>query len=71
MTLTLWAVNKGAYEDVPVKNALAFEAAFLAYVRANHADVLKAIDAKGDLSADNEKILASAMQSFKAGFSYN
>ncbi|RXZ43669.1 F0F1 ATP synthase subunit alpha [Crenobacter cavernae] len=71
MALTLWAVSKGSYEDVPVKNALAFEAAFLAYVRANHSDLLKAVDASGELSGDNEKILASAMQSFKAGFSYN
>ena len=61
--LTLWAVNKGYYEDVPVKKALAFEAAFLAYVRANHADVLTATDASGDLSADNEKVLAKAIES--------
>ncbi len=70
MALTLWSVNKGYYEDVPVKSALAFEAAFLAYVRANHADVLSATDASGDLSADNEKVLASAIASFKAGYSF-
>ncbi|MFC3531648.1 F0F1 ATP synthase subunit alpha [Vogesella facilis] len=70
MALTLWAVNKGYYEDVPVKSALAFEAAFLAYVRANHADVLTATDASGDLSADNEKVLAKAIESFKAGYSF-
>src|SRR5574343_194232 len=70
MALTLWAVNKGYYEDVPVKKALAFEAAFLAYVRANHADVLTATDASGDLSADNEKVLAKAIESFKAGYSF-
>ncbi|KMJ52147.1 ATP F0F1 synthase subunit alpha [Vogesella sp. EB] len=70
MALTLWSVNKGYYEDVPVKSALAFEAAFLAYVRANHADVLAATDASGDLSADNEKVLASAIASFKAGYSF-
>ncbi|TCP13003.1 F-type H+-transporting ATPase subunit alpha [Crenobacter luteus] len=71
MALTLWSVSKGCYDDVPVKNALAFEAAFLAYVRANHGDLLKAVDASGELSGDNEKILTSAMQSFKAGYSYN
>jgi F-type H+-transporting ATPase subunit alpha len=70
MALTLWSVNKGYYEDVPVKKALAFEAAFLAYVRANHADVLTATDASGDLSADNEKVLAKAIESFKAGYSF-
>ncbi|WP_293761831.1 F0F1 ATP synthase subunit alpha [uncultured Aquitalea sp.] len=71
MALTLWAVNKGAYEDVPVKKALAFEAEFLAYVRANHSEVLSAVNASGDLSADNEKVLAKAMESFKAGYSFN
>ncbi|VEB40522.1 ATP synthase subunit alpha [Chromobacterium violaceum] len=71
MALTLWAVNKGSYEDVPVKKALAFEAEFLANVRANHADVLQAVNASGDLSADNEKVLAKAMESFKAGYSFN
>ncbi|MXR37908.1 F0F1 ATP synthase subunit alpha [Craterilacuibacter sinensis] len=71
MALTLWAVNKGYYEDVPVKKALAFEASFLAYVRANHAELLKTVDDKGDLSADNEQILAKAMESFKAGYSFN
>jgi len=71
MALTLWAVNKGYYEDVPVKKALDFEAAFLAFVRANNADVLKAVNEKGDLSGDNEQVLVKAMESFKAGFSYN
>ncbi|OWY38186.1 F0F1 ATP synthase subunit alpha [Xenophilus sp. AP218F] len=71
MALTLWAVNKGSYEDVPVKKALAFEAEFLAYVRANHAEVLQAVNASGDLSADNEKVLAKAMESFKAGYNFN
>ncbi|CUA81918.1 MULTISPECIES: F0F1 ATP synthase subunit alpha [Gulbenkiania] len=71
MTLTLWAVNKGYYEDVPVKKALAFEAAFMAFMRANHADVLQAIDASGDLSGDHEKVLVQAIESFKAGYSFN
>ena len=71
MALTLWAVNKGSYEDVPVKKALAFEAEFLAYVRANHSDLLAAVNASGDLSGDNEKVLAKAMESFKAGYSFN
>ncbi|MBI3145104.1 MAG: F0F1 ATP synthase subunit alpha, partial [Pseudogulbenkiania sp.] len=71
MALTLWAVNKGYYEDVPVKKALAFEAAFLAYVRANHADVLKTTDASGNLTDDHEKVLAKAIESFKAGYSFN
>lgn len=70
MTLTLWSVNKGYYADVPVKKALEFEAAFLAYVRLNHVDLLNAINEKGDLTGEQEKVLVAAMDAFKASFSY-
>ena len=65
MTLTLFGVTKGHYDDVPVEKALAFESAFRGYVRANHAKVLEDIDNTGDLSGDNEKILAGAIAEFK------
>ena len=65
IALTLWAVSKGSYEDVPVKRALIFESAFLAYVRANHPDVLAAVNISCDLSVENEEILTKAMESFK------
>jgi len=71
MALTLWSVNKGFYEDVPVKKALDFEAAFLADVRANNAELLAEVNRTGDLSREHEDVLAKAMESFKAGFSYN
>ena len=71
MALTLWAVNKGYYEDVPVKKALAFEASFLADVRANNGDLLDEVNRSGELSGDQEKVLVKAMESFKTGFSYN
>ena len=69
IALTLWAVSKGNYEDVPVKKALIFESAFLAYVRANHPDVLAAVNISCDLSVENEEILTKAMESFKISFS--
>ena len=71
MALTLFAVTKGFYEGVPVKKALAFEAAFLSHMKANQAAVLSAIEASGELSGDNEKILAKELESFKAGFNFN
>lgn len=71
MALTLWAVNKGYYEDVPVKKALAFEASFLADVRVNNGDLLDEVNRSGELTADQEKALVKAMESFKIGFSYN
>ncbi|WP_434778992.1 F0F1 ATP synthase subunit alpha [Neisseria sp. Ec49-e6-T10] len=70
MSLTLWAVNNNSYEGVPVKAALAFEAQFLSYVRANHPDVLKQINETGELSSENEAILEQSMQTFKKDFSF-
>ena len=66
MALTLWAINKGSYEDVPVSKALAFEADFLGYVRTQHADVLDQINHQGVMSDENEQVLTEAINTFKA-----
>ena len=71
MALTLWAINNGSYADVPVSKALAFESEFLSFVRTQHPDTLNAINASGSLSEESEKILQSAMKSFKASYSYS
>jgi F-type H+-transporting ATPase subunit alpha len=71
MALTLWAVNKGYYEGVPVKKALEFEQAFLDDVRVNNSDLLAQIDSSGELTGAQEQVLVAAMESFKVGFSYN
>jgi F-type H+-transporting ATPase subunit alpha len=71
LALTLWTIDKGHYTGVPVKQALSFEAEFLAYVRTNHNAVLAEIDSTGALSNDNEAVLAEAIKSFKATFSFN
>ncbi|OSI09185.1 F0F1 ATP synthase subunit alpha [Neisseria zoodegmatis] len=70
MALTLWAINNGSYEDVPVSKALAFEAEFLSYVRTQHPDVLDAINASGAMSDENEQVLIQAMKSFKSSYAY-
>ena len=71
MALTLWAINKGSYEDVPVSKALAFEADFLGYVRTQHADVLDQINQQGVMSDDNEQVLTEAINTFKASRNYS
>jgi F-type H+-transporting ATPase subunit alpha len=71
LALTLWTIDKGHYTGVPVKQALSFEAEFLAYVRTNHNAVLAEIDSTGALSNDNEAVLAEVIKSFKATFSFN
>jgi len=71
MALTLWAINKGSYEDVPVSKALAFEADFLGYVRTQHADVLDQINQQGVMSDENKQILTEAINTFKASRNYS
>ncbi|OAM30966.1 F0F1 ATP synthase subunit alpha [Eikenella sp. NML080894] len=71
MALTLWAINKGFYEDVPVSKALAFEADFLGYVRTQHTDVLDQINQQGVMSDENEQVLTEAINTFKASRNYS
>ena len=68
MALTLWAINNGSYEDVPVNKALHFESEFLSYVRTQHADLLKAIDDTGAMSDEQQEVLKKAMQTFKTAY---
>ena len=71
MALTLWAINKGSYEDVPVSKALAFEADFLGYMRTQHADVLDQINQQGVMRDENEQVLTEAINTFKASRNYS
>ena len=71
MALTLWAINKGSYEDIPVSKALAFEADFLGYGRTQHADVLDQINQQGVMSDENEQVLTEAINTFKASRNYS
>ncbi len=70
MAVTLFAVNKGYYDDVEVKKALAFESALIAYLKSKNKALLDAIDATADLSADNEKLLSTAIETFKSTAAY-
>jgi F-type H+-transporting ATPase subunit alpha len=66
MAFTLFAVNKGYFDDVPVAKALAFESALHASLKSNNKALVDAIQTTKDLSADNEKLLAAAIETFKA-----
>jgi F-type H+-transporting ATPase subunit alpha len=65
MAVTLFSVNKGYFDDVPVNKALAFEAAVQAHLKSNNKELLDAIETSKDLSADNEKLLSAAIEKFK------
>ncbi len=66
MGATLFAVNKGYFDDVAVPKVLAFESALHAYLGSKHKDLMDAIESTKDLSADNEKLLSAAIEEFKA-----
>ncbi len=66
MAVTLFAVNKGYFDDVPVAKALAFESALHASLKSSNASLIESIESSKDLNADNEKLLSAAIEKFKA-----
>jgi F-type H+/Na+-transporting ATPase subunit alpha len=68
--LTLFAVNKGFFDGVDVKRALAFESAMRQHVRSKYKDLFDRIESTKDLNADDEKALTAAMEDFKKNGAY-
>ena len=63
--LTLFAVNRGYYDDVPVDKALHFESALRAHVKSKYAPLYDKIESTKDLDAEGEKALGAAIEDFK------
>jgi F-type H+-transporting ATPase subunit alpha len=70
MAVTLFAVNNGFFNDIDVKKALAAERSMRDYVKTKYADLIKRIEEKADLSADDEKALKDAIADWKKNGSY-
>jgi F-type H+-transporting ATPase subunit alpha len=70
MALTLFAVNNGFFDDIDVKKALAAERSMRDYVKTGFADLVNRMEEKKDLSADDEKLLKSAIEEWKKKGSY-
>lgn len=68
IAVTLYAVEKGYYDGIPVDRALAFEAAFMSDLMNHHKAVIDRINSTGALSSDDEAELKEAADAFKAGF---
>ena len=66
MAITLFAINKGSFDDVPINKVLAFEIGLHAFVKSQYKTLEEAIESSQDLSADNEKILIAAIDKFKS-----
>src|SRR5512147_2414414 len=70
MALTLFAVNNGYFDDVEVKKALAAERSMRDYVKGKYADLVKRMEDKKDLAADDEKALKAAIEDWKKNGSF-
>ena len=68
MAVSLFAVNKGYFDDIEVKKVLAFEAGLHGFMKTSHAAVLQKIEDTKALDKDNEAALTAAIASFKKSF---
>jgi F-type H+/Na+-transporting ATPase subunit alpha len=65
MAVTLYAADKGYYDDVEVKRALEFERSLMTYIKQNAADTLNKMESTKELDSESEKQLVSAITAFK------
>ena len=66
MGVALFAANEGFLRDVEVDKVLAFEAALLTYMRAEHADFMNEITKTGAYNDDIVATMRAAIEKFKA-----
>jgi F-type H+-transporting ATPase subunit alpha len=70
MALTLFAVNNGYFDSIDVKKALAAEKSMRDYIKSKYASLVKNMEDKKDLSADEEKALKAAIEDWKKNGSF-
>jgi F-type H+/Na+-transporting ATPase subunit alpha len=63
--LTLFSVNKGYYDDVPVEKALAFEASLRQFMKSKYAALMDKLEQTKDMDAEAEKGFSAAIEDFK------
>ena len=63
--ITLFGANRGYFDDVPVEKVLAFDASLRAFAKNKYGALFERIEATKDLTADDEKALAAAIEDFK------
>ena len=68
MAVSLFAVNKGYFDDLEVKRVLAFESGLHGFMKSSHAALLQKIEDTKKLEKDDEAALAAAIADFKKSF---
>ncbi|MFP5391565.1 MAG: hypothetical protein ACLGI6_08480, partial [Gammaproteobacteria bacterium] len=70
MAASLFAVNKGYFDDIEVKKVLAFEAGLHGHLKTSHGALLQKIEDTKALDKDSEAALAAAIADFKKSAAY-
>jgi F-type H+-transporting ATPase subunit alpha len=70
MALTLFAVNNDYFDDIDVKKALSAEKSMRDYMKDKYAALVKSMEDKKDLAADDEKSLKAAIEDWKKSGSF-
>ncbi len=70
MGFSLFAANEGFLDDVDVKKVVDYEAAMLAYMKSNKADLIAQINETGDYNDEIAAAMKSALEDFKANGVY-
>ena len=70
MAVSLFAANEGFLDDVDIKKVVDFEAALVAYMKSNQADLLQRINETADYNDEVEEALRKALEDFKANHAY-
>src|SRR5437660_5176221 len=64
--VTLFSVNRGYYDDVPVEQALAFESNLRTFGKSKYNALASKIESTKDLTKDDEAALLGAIKAFKS-----
>ncbi len=70
MAFSLFAANEGFLNDADVKKVVAYEAAMLAHMKSNQADLIAQINESGDYNDDIAASMKAALEDFKANGVY-
>jgi F-type H+/Na+-transporting ATPase subunit alpha len=70
MALSIYAVNNGFLDKVPLKKVGDFEAGLQAFARTNYKQLIDGINAKPELSKENEAALKKLCEEFVATGTY-
>jgi F-type H+/Na+-transporting ATPase subunit alpha len=68
MAVSLFAVNKGYFDDIDVKRVLPFEAGLHNHMKTSHTALLQKIEDTKQLDKDGEAAMAAAIAEFKKTF---